>query len=54
MEGPNLFPLVSHLAFSQHSLQFREILGIQLLSNSAWNVFLLSWIISEGEHKGKE
>ena len=54
MKGTNLFPLVSHLAFSQQSLQCKEILGIQLLSNSAWNVFLLSWIISEGEHKGKE
>ena len=28
MKGPNLFPLVSHLAFSQHNLQCREILGI--------------------------
>ena len=54
MKGTNLFPLVSHLAFSQQSLQCKEILGIQLLSNSAWNVFLLSWIISEGERKGKE
>ena len=54
MKGPNLFPLVSHLAFSQHSLQYREILGIQLLSNSAWNVFLLSWIVSKGETKGME
>ena len=54
MKGPNLFPLVSHLAFSQHSLQCREILGIQLLSNSAWNVCLLSWIVSKGEPKGKE
>ena len=54
MKGPNLFPLVSHLAFSQHSLQCREILGIQLLSNSAWNVCLLSCIVSEGEPKGME
>ena len=54
MKGSNLFPLVSHLAFSQHSLQCRENLGIQLLSNSAWNVCLLSWIVSEGECKGEE
>ena len=54
MKGPTLFPLVSHLAFSQHSLQCREILGIQLLSNSVWNVCLLSCIVSEGEPKGME
>ena len=54
MKGPTLFPLVSHLAFSQHSLQCREILGIQLLSNSVWNVCLLSCIVSEGEPKGSK